>query len=96
MLEFLKKSGIKDSVIYEIEKVNSSANLYNLNCNQDEVIKIIQSLRDIGINCVEKLLIYKIDLFFTSFDDFKCRYIKQDVDKFVKLINEDYMLIEEL
>lgn len=96
MIEFLKKYGITDKVIQEIEKMNSSANLYNLNCNQDEAVKIIQCLRDKGINCVEELLIYKIDLFFMSLDNFENRYFKQDVDNFVKKVNEDYLVINEL
>jgi len=96
MIDFLKKYGINDAVIKEMEKVNSDANLYNFSCNQDEAIKIIQYLRDIHVSCIEQLLIYRIDKFFISCDDFKKMYIKQNVENFVKLINEDYTLIDEL
>ena len=95
MIDFLKKYGITDKVIQEIKKLNSNANLYNLNCNQDEAIKIIQCLRDKGVTCVEELLMYKIDLFFMDFDSFKNGYLKQDVENFVKQINDDYLKINE-
>ncbi len=96
MIDFLRNCGITDKVINDIKSVNVDTNLYNLNCNQDEVIKIIQCLRDIGVNCISELLVYRIDIFFLSFDKFKKLYIKQDTSNFVKLINDDYTNIDEI
>lgn len=96
MINFLKNNGITESVIKNILDENSSANLYNFSCNQDEVIKIIQFLKDIGVTKIEQLLVYRIDKFFVTLDDFKKKYVKDDVDKFAKLINEDYMNIDNL
>ena len=96
MISFLKKYGINDKIVIEIERVNSDANLYNLNCNQEEVVKIIQCLRDIGVCCVDQFLRCITEIFFLSLEQFKKRYIKDNVDSFVKVINEDYMRISEL
>lgn len=93
MLEFLKECGISQTVLNKIEEENSSSNLYNLNCNQEEVIKIVQYFTSLGINCIDQLLIYKIDLFFMSFDEINDCFSKQeDLGNFVELINEDYDL----
>ena len=76
-----------DNVVQEIEKVNSSSNLYNLSCNQDEVINIIQFLKDNGVNCVDELLIYKIDLFcydVQKFQIFKTIKIKLEIQNMNK------------
>lgn len=96
MIDFLRNCGITDKVINDIKSVNVDTNLYNLNCNQDEVVKIIQCLRDIGVNCISELLVYRIDMFFLSFDKFKKLYIKQDTSNFVKLVNDDYTNIDEI
>ena len=94
MIDFLKKYGISSLAIKEMEKVNSSANLYNFNCNQDEVVKILNFLREHGVKCIEQLLINRIDMFFVDFNKFYKLYVKDDVDTFVKTINEDYMSME--
>jgi len=94
MIDFLKKCGITDLVINEIINVNSSTNLYNFSCNQDEIIKIIGFLKEIGVNCIEQLLVYRIDMFFVSLDKFKKIYIKEDVNSFVREVNEDYTVID--
>ena len=96
MIDFLKMCEISDDVIKQIEKVNSSANLYNLNCNDLDTVKIIDFLRSVGVKCIEQLLIYKIDLFFTSYDMFKKKFNKYDVEKLVELINDDYNVIDKL
>lgn len=96
MIDFLKIYGISESVIQEIKKVNTSANIYNLSCNQDEVIKIIDYLRSLGIKCIDKLLIYRIDRFFVSFDDFQKLFSKSEISHLIELINDDYTMIDEL
>lgn len=93
MLDFLKKCEISDEVIKDMSKVNSSANIYNFSCNQDEVVKIIEFLKKIGITCINQLLIHRIELFFDSLVDFKKIFDKEDVDSFVRSINDDYTCI---
>lgn len=94
MIDFLKKYGISDEVVKEMIKINSSANIYNFSCNQDEIVKMIDFLRSIGVTCIEQLLIYRIDIFFVSFDEFKNLFVKQDLGSFVNEINADYTMID--
>ena len=88
MISFLEKCGISTLVINEIEKNNSSANLYNFSCNQDEVVKILNFLRSHGVKTIEQLLINRIDMFFVDFNKFYNLYVRNDIDNFIKNINE--------
>ena len=96
MLEFLKDYGIEDSVILEIEKVNTSTNIYNLNCNEYDAGKIINFLRELGVRCINQLLVNKIELFFFRYDDVKRLFYKYDLYKLVELINQDYNIVDKL
>lgn len=95
MIDFLKECGLSDIDIQEIEEFNSSANLYNLNCNELDVVKMIDYLREKGIKNILLLLKYKINIFFTDFDDFKLKV--DEIDKeYIDLINNNYNEIDEL
>ena len=89
MIDFLKKCNFSDIEIKQIEEVNSSANLYNLNCNEFDVVKIIEYLHQIGFNDVLHVLMYNIDIFFTSFDEFKSNFENKD-KRIIDIINYEY------
>ena len=95
MIDFLKECGLSDLDIQEIEEFNSSANLYNLNCNELDVVKMIEYLKDKGIKNIVLLFKYRINIFFTDFEDFKLKVDKID-DKYIDLINNNYNEIDEL
>lgn len=96
MLSFLRKCDISIDVIKMIERENSSANIYNLDCNDKEVCKIIEYLNGLNITCINELLIYKIDLFFGSLDDLKKKFSKYETNSLVQALNNDYNIINEL
>ena len=96
MIDFLKKCGISSATLDEILKVNVDANIYNFSCNQDEAVKIIDFLKNIGIKEIDALLIHKIDLFFMTLDDIMLMFDKNDINLVVKKINEDYLYIDNL
>ena len=95
MIDFLKECGLSDIDIQEIEEFNSSANLYNLNCNELDVIKMIDYMKEKGIKNILLLLKYRINIFFTDFEDFKLKVDNID-DKYIDLINNNYNEIDEL
>ena len=80
----------------ELIKVNNSLPLYEaLIFNESECIKIIGYLRKLGITCIKELLIYRIDLFISSYDDIL--NIFKDVNHdIINNINKDYSLVDEL
>ena len=89
MIDFLKDCSLNDNEIKEIEEVNTDSNLYNLNSNEFDVVKIIEYLCQNGVQNIRQILMYNIDIFFTSFEEFKDNFDKK-VKKIVSIINMEY------
>lgn len=80
----------------ELIKENNSLPLYEaLIFNEYECIKIISYLRKLGITCIKELLIYRIDLFISSYDEVLNLFknVNQDI---INSINKNYFLVDEL
>ena len=56
MIDFLKDANITDDTIIEIMKNNNEASLFNLSCNDEDAIQIINYMRGIGITNIDELL----------------------------------------
>lgn len=89
MIDFLKDANITDDTIIEIMKNNNEASLFNLSCNDEDAIQIINYMRGIGITNIDELLIYRIDIFFITFEQFIKRLSKFNVPILVNLINDN-------
>lgn len=94
MINFLKEANISDEVIIEILKNNNEGSIFNLSCNEDDAIKIINYMREIGITNIDNLLIYRIDIFILIFKQFIKRISRFNIPVLVNLINEDYTNID--
>ena len=94
MIDFLKDANITDDTIIEIMKNNNEASLFNLSCNDEDAIQIINYMRGIGITNNDELLIYRIDIFFITFEQFIKRLSKFNVPILVNLINDNYANID--
>ena len=70
MIDFLKDCGFSEYQIQEIEESNSKANLYNLNCNEFDVIKMVEYLKQKKIDNIDLLFKENINIFFTSYEEF--------------------------
>ena len=53
MIDFLKDANITDDTIIEIMKNNNEASLFNLSCNDEDAIQIINYMRGIGITNID-------------------------------------------
>lgn len=89
MIDFLKNFGLNENQIREIEEINTSFNLYNLNANEYEVVKMIEYLNKNGVKNFKQILMYNIDLFFNNFDVFKDMFDKKD-KRIIDIINMEY------
>ena len=89
MIDFLKFCDINDNEIREIEDFNTEFSLYNLNSNEFNVVKIIDYLKQNGVKNIKRILMYNIDLFFTSFEEFKQIFDNKD-KKIIDIINMEY------
>jgi hypothetical protein len=94
MIDFLKEHGISEDTIKEISSNEYQEYLYDLNCNKEQCIKIIDYLRTIGIKNIDNLLINELDLFCQTKNEIEYAFSQCGIDKLVNLINEDYEEIE--
>ena len=86
MICFLKDLGLNENEIKEIEEVNTSFNLYNLNSNEYEIVKMIEYLNKNGVKNIKQILMYNVDLFFNNFEVFKDIFDKKD-KRIIDIIN---------
>ena len=85
MLNFLKDCGISDDVIKDLEYTYSPENIYNLDSNEFEVIEYI-----------DELLVHNLEVFLCKFSYIVDKFNKYKIDDVVKMINDDYMLIDNI
>ena len=96
MIDFLKKENISDDVIKKIEENNNQSSLYDLSLNEDNCLKIIKYLKDVGVLNIDLLLINEMDVFLLTFNEFVRKLKKFNISNFVQVINNDYVAIEEI
>lgn len=96
MLEFLKNCNINDKTIKEIEASNDKSYLFDLNCNKQECIKIIEYLKEIGITKVDEILVNNTDIFFKTKEEIKEALSNFEISSYVKEINNNYNEIDKL
>lgn len=96
MLDFLKDYGISVETIEELKRTQSPSFLFDLNCNEEECVKLINYLRKIGINNIDELLLYESEIFFKACKNVRNAFSKCDIEELVELINEDVSNIEQI
>jgi hypothetical protein len=94
MIDFLKNVGISDDTLIEMLKNNNETAIFDLSCNEEDAINIINYIKNIGINNIDELLVYRMDIFFLTFEQFVKRLSKFNIPVLVNLINEDYTNID--
>lgn len=51
-------------------KNNDETAIFDLSCNPKDSVEIIKYMRNIGVTNIDELLIYRIDIFFLTFEQF--------------------------
>ncbi len=96
MIDFLKEYGIDDISINNIKNNNSESTLFDLSCNKDNCINLINYMKNIGIMNIEELLTYEIDIFFVDYNKLLSKISNYNINEIVRLINSDYNNIDLL
>ena len=94
MLDFLQKENISNETINLIYNKLPSNVITALIDNKEECLKIINLLKNIGINNIEDLLINETYIFLKLSGRVKDSLKNHDVNTLVNDINEDYSMIE--
>ena len=95
MLDFLQKENISKETIDIIYNRLDSNVITSLIDNEEECIKIINLLKDIGINNIEDLLMYETYIFLKQSGRVKDSLKEHDLNTIVNDINEDYSMVEK-
>ena len=96
MIDFLEDVGISKNIIFILYNKFYDNILYSINCNEEEIKKIIPYLRSIGIICIDDLLINYINLFLSNYKDIKNMFNKCNLEQMVKEINENVLMSVKL
>ena len=96
MIDFLKKVGFDDDNIKDIISRNNESSLFDLSCDEENCLRIVTYMKDIGIDNVVDIMIYKIDVFFMDFEEFVKRMGKFNIPVVVDLINSDYSVVDDI
>ena len=97
MIDFLYNTGLNNDIVKKMNDTYDETNLFNLSCNEDECIKIINLMKQIGIkiDIIESLLVIKLDWFLNTCDEIINILRKTDILEFINRINNDPFVIEE-
>jgi len=88
---------IDNDVIEEIISHNGESILTDIDGFNNNIRNNLMLLKELGINCINELLIYKMDIFFINYPGLKQKIINlKDVGKFVDKVNEDFFNIDEI
>lgn len=93
MIDFLKDCYISNDTL-KIMNEKYPAELFDLNCNKKEIVKIINYLRSIGVSNIDELLIYETHLFYKTKSWIESRFSNYNINELVSKINENYEEIE--
>ena len=95
MIDFLNEC-VDINTINEIKNNNNENILSDIECNKEDCLKIINYFKELGITCIDNLLIYELDVFKYPFDEIIKKFGKFNIPMFVSVINDDYAAIENI
>lgn len=95
-MDFLIDNGISKDVIVEIEDYNDDSLVYNFICNEANAVKVLEYFKSIEIEAINRLLIYKLEVFLIDYKSIVKAFNNYDVSVLVQLINDDINAINFL
>jgi len=93
-MEFLSLCSISQTTIDKIIDNNSESLILDVSCNGQECIKIIEYMKELGIKCIDDLLVSYLSLFLMDYDEFVKKISKLNIPYFVDCLNNDICTIE--
>lgn len=94
MMDFLTERNISKETINDIISNNSASLVFDVSCNSQECLKIIECMERLGIKCIDNLLISYLNVFLMDYEDFIKKIAKLNVAHFVECLNNDICAIE--
>ena len=93
-MSFLLDCGFSEDLINRMRERYDESTIDIFKLESDNVISVIDYFKDIGIKCIDELLLFRIEIFTKDIERVKKAFNKHDVDVIVKDINEDISNID--
>ena len=95
-MRFLSEYGLSNEDINEIVSNNQESIIKNIELNKDNVIKVINYLKEIGvnINVIKEMFIYQIGMFFRTKEEIQGVFDEYEMDSILKSMNYDVNTID--
>ena len=88
-MDFLIDEEITVETINNIEDSNEMGLIYNFICQKKNALAVLRFFKKIGITSIDRLLIYKLEIFLVDVEKIKKAFNEYDASVLVQLINED-------
>ena len=95
-MDFLIDEKIAVETINNIEDNNEMGLIYSFICHRKNAVKVLRYFKEIGIDSIDRLLVYKLEIFLVDIEKIKRAFNEYDVSILVQLINEDINAINFL
>lgn len=96
MISDIELIGVDDETLESLYDNLDSNELLSLACNYKTVNDSIEYLQSFGITVIDKLLINRSYIFLKDREELANAFKNVNIPVFVKLLNNDYNLIDEL
>ena len=95
-MSFLNEYGITNEEIEEIVHNNQEGIIKNIELNKDNVIKVIDYLKEVGITTgvIKDLFLYQIGIFFRTKEEIKSVFDEYEMDSIIKSLNYDVNTVD--
>lgn len=85
----LIKQGIKEETVKKLYDKLPFSIIFNIESNIDNVIEIISYLKNINIECIDEILLYKPYIFYMSREKLNKMFSEENIKVKVTKINND-------
>lgn len=96
MIEDINLTGLSEEIIDKIMEELGYDTVLSMACNYKKIKENVNLLKSINITNIDELLINRNELFFKDTNLLKEKIFRFDISSIVKLINDDYEIIDEV
>ncbi len=95
-MRFLLEYGLTNDEIEEIKNNNQESIIKNIDINKDNVIRVINYLKEIGVNSnvIKDLFVYQIGMFFRTKEEIQGVFDEYEMDSILKSMNYDVNTVD--
>ena len=95
-MKFLLKYGISKETIEELKATLEDSTIFYFLCSKENVKQVIEYLKSIHVEVIDKLLINRLELFFLPVDKIKECFEAYNIEVLVQLMNEDINVLNNI